>query len=74
MREPTAAQDGDLYVFLRVQPHESFERDGKDVYCAIPISITQAALGADIVGAHAGREDGPRQRSRRARRTGGSCA
>ncbi|MGO9308419.1 MAG: molecular chaperone DnaJ [Spirochaetia bacterium] len=43
------AQDGDLYVFLRVQPHESFERDGKDVYCAIPISITQASLGADIV-------------------------
>src|SRR5208337_2071619 len=43
------APDGDLYVFLRVQPHESFERDGKDVYCAIPISITQASLGADIV-------------------------
>jgi molecular chaperone DnaJ len=41
--------DGDLYVFLRVQPHESFERDGKDVYCVIPISITQAALGAEIV-------------------------
>ena len=41
-------QDGDLYVFLRVQPHEAFERDGKDIYCAIPISITQAALGADI--------------------------
>ena len=32
-----------------MQPHESFERDGKDVYCAIPISITQAALGADII-------------------------
>ena len=43
------APDGDLYVFLRVQPHECFERDGKDVYCAIPISMTQAALGADIV-------------------------
>jgi molecular chaperone DnaJ len=42
------AQDGDLYVFLRVQPHDCFERDGKDVYCAVPISITQAALGADI--------------------------
>jgi len=41
-------QDGDLYIFLRVQPHETFERDGKDLYCAIPISITQAALGADI--------------------------
>jgi molecular chaperone DnaJ len=44
----SGAPDGDLYVFLRVQPHESFERDGKDVYCAIPISMTQAALGADI--------------------------
>jgi molecular chaperone DnaJ len=45
----SGAGDGDLYVFLRVQAHESFERDGKDVYCAIPISMTQAALGADIV-------------------------
>jgi molecular chaperone DnaJ len=45
----SGAQDGDLYVFLRVQPHECFERDGKDVYCAVPISITQAALGAEIV-------------------------
>jgi molecular chaperone DnaJ len=43
------AQDGDLYVFLRVQPHECFEREGKDVYCAVPISMTQAALGAEIV-------------------------
>jgi len=43
------AQDGDLYVFLRVQPHECFERDGKDVYCAVPISMTQAALGSEIV-------------------------
>lgn len=43
------SQDGDLYVFLRVQPHEAFERDGRDIYCAVPISITQAALGADIV-------------------------
>jgi molecular chaperone DnaJ len=42
------SQDGDLYVFLRVQPHECFERDGKDLYCAVPISITQAALGAEI--------------------------
>ena len=41
--------DGDLYVFLRVQPHDAFERDGKDIYCAIPISITQATLGAEIV-------------------------
>jgi molecular chaperone DnaJ len=39
---------GDLYVFIRVKPHEFFEREGEDLYCAIPISITQAALGAEI--------------------------
>ena len=43
------ARDGDLYIFLRVQPHDLYERDGNDVYCAVPISFTQAALGADIV-------------------------
>ncbi len=43
------ARDGDLYIFLRVQPHELYERDGNDVYCAVPISFTQAALGAEIV-------------------------
>jgi molecular chaperone DnaJ len=39
---------GDLYVFIRVKPHEYFERQDMDLYCAIPISVTQAALGADI--------------------------
>jgi molecular chaperone DnaJ len=39
---------GDLYVFIRVKPHEFFERNGEDLYCAIPISITQASLGAEI--------------------------
>ncbi len=43
------ARDGDLYIFLRVQPHELYERDGNDVYCAVPISFTQAALGSEIV-------------------------
>jgi molecular chaperone DnaJ len=43
------AKDGDLYIFLRVQAHELYERDGNDVYCAVPISFTQAALGADIL-------------------------
>jgi molecular chaperone DnaJ len=41
-------QAGDLYVFIRVKPHEYFERQDTDLYCAVPISITQAALGADI--------------------------
>ena len=39
---------GNLYVYIHAQPHEYFERDQNDVYCMIPISITQAALGADI--------------------------
>ncbi|MDR1388360.1 MAG: molecular chaperone DnaJ [Treponema sp.] len=39
---------GDLYVFIRIKPHEFFERQDLDLYCAVPISITQAALGADI--------------------------
>jgi len=39
---------GDLFVFIRVLPHAYFERDGQDLYCAIPISVTQALLGAEI--------------------------
>lgn len=39
---------GDLYVFVHVLSHKYFERDGNDVYCMIPVSITQAALGAEI--------------------------
>lgn len=39
---------GDLYVVLHVREHSFFERDGKDLYCTLPISITQAALGAEL--------------------------
>jgi molecular chaperone DnaJ len=39
---------GDLYVFIRVKPHEYFERQDADLYCAVPISVPQAALGAEI--------------------------
>ena len=45
---PAGGPPGDLYVFIRVKPHEYFERQEDDLYCAIPISITQAALGAEI--------------------------
>ena len=45
---PNGGQAGDLYVFIRVKPHEYYERQGYDLYCAVPISITQASLGADI--------------------------
>ncbi len=39
---------GDLYVVLNVQEHEFFERREHDLFCHIPISFTQAALGAHI--------------------------
>lgn len=39
---------GDLYVKVRVEPHPFFERRGDDVYCSIPISMTQAALGVTM--------------------------
>jgi len=39
---------GDLFVFIYVEPHEFFTREGDDIICQIPISFTQAALGAEI--------------------------
>lgn len=39
---------GDLRISVNVRPHPIFERDGYDVYCDIPITFTQAALGAEI--------------------------
>jgi molecular chaperone DnaJ len=39
---------GDLYVILSIRPHDFYERHGQDLYCAIPISFPQAALGAEF--------------------------
>jgi len=39
---------GDVYVVLHVKEHPFFEREGKDLYCVVPISFSQAALGAEI--------------------------
>ncbi len=39
---------GSLYVDIRVEPHEVFERHGNDVLLAAPISFSQAALGAEL--------------------------
>lgn len=39
---------GDLYVVLKVREHPYFERQGSHLYCTVPISIAQAALGAEI--------------------------
>jgi molecular chaperone DnaJ len=40
---------GDLYVVIHVAEHEQFERQGSNLYEAVPISFAQAALGADIM-------------------------
>ena len=39
---------GDLYVVLEVKEHSFFERRGADLYCTIPLSIAQAALGTEL--------------------------
>jgi molecular chaperone DnaJ len=39
---------GDLFVFLYVEPHDFFSREGDDIICQIPISFPQAALGAEL--------------------------
>jgi molecular chaperone DnaJ len=39
---------GDLYIFLEVKEHAFFERRGADLYCTIPVSISQATLGETI--------------------------
>ncbi len=39
---------GDLYVMLHVEEHSFFKRDGTEIFCEVPISFPQAALGAEI--------------------------
>ncbi len=39
---------GDLYVYIRVKPHKIFARENENVYCDIPITFVQAALGDEI--------------------------
>jgi molecular chaperone DnaJ len=39
---------GDLYIFLSVQPHDLFERDGLDLLCTVPVPMATAVLGGDI--------------------------
>jgi curved DNA-binding protein len=39
---------GDLYLITRVKPHPTFERKGDDLYADVPVSVGEAALGAEI--------------------------
>jgi molecular chaperone DnaJ len=42
------APRGDLYVLVRVAKHEFFEREGNNLFCQVPVSFSQAALGGMI--------------------------
>jgi molecular chaperone DnaJ len=45
---PDGGPVGDCYVFITVRPHELFKRDGNHLILQLPISYSQAALGAEI--------------------------
>jgi molecular chaperone DnaJ len=42
------APRGDLYVIVHVKDHEVFERRDSNLYCTVPVSFAQAALGAEL--------------------------
>jgi len=40
--------NGDLFIEIRIKPHDIFEREGDDLHCQVPVQITTAALGGEI--------------------------
>ena len=48
MRERMAGPAGDLYVIIRTADHPIFQREGDDIRITVPITATEAALGAKI--------------------------
>ena len=44
----SGAPAGDLYVHVAIRPHDIFQRDGANIYCRVPLRMTQAALGGDV--------------------------
>jgi molecular chaperone DnaJ len=43
-----AGPPGDLYVVIYVEEHPFFQRQGNNIYCQVPIAVTQAVLGAEV--------------------------
>ena len=41
-------QYGDLYIEIHIRSHPVFQRDGNNTFCEVPITFTQASLGADL--------------------------
>ena len=46
---PNGGASGDLIVVIKIKPHVRFTRKGSDLYVDMPITVTQAALGASII-------------------------
>jgi len=42
------APPGDLYVHVAIRPHDIFQRDGANIFCRVPLRMTQAALGSEV--------------------------
>jgi len=45
---PRGGPPGDLYIFISLKPHGFYQRDGADLFCRVPISMVQAALGGEF--------------------------
>lgn len=45
---PEGGPPGDLYVQISVRQHTIFERDGRHLYCEVPITFVDAALGGEL--------------------------
>ncbi len=45
---PQGAPQGDLYVHVAIRPHELFQREGANIFCRVPIRLTQAAIGGEV--------------------------
>ncbi len=45
---PNGGPAGDLYIEIRIKPHDIFERDGDDLHCTVPVGLINAALGGTI--------------------------
>ena len=53
---PAGGPPGDLYVVIRVKGHRFFERQGKNIYCEVPVNIIQATLGTKLLVSTSGKE------------------
>ena len=42
------SESGDLYLFISIEPHELFDRDGTNIFCNVPISMVEATLGGSV--------------------------